>query len=159
MFHKSFTTVFAIALATSVFAQGAGISLSPSNHDTKLPVEVTADNLTVEQSSNTAVFKGNARVAQGDLRFGANSITVSYDSAGSTVSTITAVGDVLFTNGNETAEGQRATYTVATGQLILSGDVLLLQGPNAISGDRMRLDLNTNKAVVEGNVKTVLAPR
>ena len=145
-------------LASPLLGQGSGIALSTGAHDASLPVEITADSLTVQQSTNSAEFLGNARVAQGDLRFGADKITVFYDTEGQAVSQIQANGNVVFTNGAESAEARNATYTVASGAIILSGDVLLLQGPNAISGDQLRLDLTSSRAFVSGNVKTVLVP-
>lgn len=150
--------ISSIVLSSAILAQNSGIALSTDAHDATLPVEITADSLTVQQATNSAEFSGNARVAQGDLRFGADKITVFYDSDGQQVSQIQANGNVVFTNGAESAEAQTATYTVTSGAIILNGNVLLLQGPNAISGDQLRLDLVSNRAFVTGNVKTVLVP-
>jgi lipopolysaccharide export system protein LptA len=42
------------------------------------PVEVTADNLTIDQATGEAVFSGNVIVHQGDLRMAAGQVRVLY---------------------------------------------------------------------------------
>jgi lipopolysaccharide export system protein LptA len=146
-------------LGSAVVAQSSGISLGGSKHDATLPVEITADTLSVDQSSNSASFSGNARVGQGELRLGADQIAVRYDQSGGQISSVTAAGNVVFTNGVDMAEAANAVYDVATGGLVMTGNVLLVQGQTAISGDRMVLNILDNTARVSGNVKTVLTPK
>lgn len=147
-----------MALGPAALAQGTGISLSRTDVDSRQPVEVTADNLTVTQTENTAVFEGNAKVVQGELVLTADSITVNYNATQSAIDTVEAKTNVIFTNGTEVAEAQYGVYTVAAGTIKLSGDVVLVQGPNAISGDTLSLDLATSKGTMSGNVKTVFVP-
>ena len=162
MVFKNCIAVFAI-LVLGFFPGGAnaqtGIALSPVATDSNEPVEVTAENLTVEQETNTAVFTGNARVVQGQLIFSAQKILVRYNAEQSGIETVEASTNVTFTNGVEVAEAQSGTYNVGSGTILLSGNVLLLQGPNAISGDQLNLDLATNRGQMSGNVKTVFVPK
>lgn len=151
-------TLVATTLTHAAVAQ-TGIALSGPTHSTNQKVEMTADNLTVQQASNSAVFSGNAIVAQGAVRFSADTITVQYNPNGQAISDINASGKVVFTNGVESAEANSAQYNVTSNVVVLMGNVLLLQGPTAISGDRLRLNLSTNKATVSGNVKTVFTPK
>ena len=148
-----------VLLAGAAFAQGTGISITPTPVDNSLPVEVTADNLTVEQTTNSAVFTGNAKVVQGTLILSANSIMVHYNDAQSAIDLVEATTNVVFTNGAEVAEAQRGIYRVASGRIDLTGDVVLVQGPNAISGDALTLDLNTSKGTMTGNVKSIFIPK
>lgn len=148
-----------LGLATMAVAQGTGISISKTEVDRSQPVEVTADNLTVEQSTNSAVFTGNAKVVQGALVLSANSIMVRYNQEQSAIELVEAIDNVVFTNGAEVAEAQRGIYRVTTGRVDLAGDVVLVQGPNAISGDALTLDLATSKGTMTGNVKTVFIPQ
>ena len=151
--------VLAVFLAGPALAQGTGIALSPIEIDGSQPVEVTADNLTVEQDSNTATFEGNARVVQGELILAANKIKVQYNAEQSAIETVTATSNVMFTNGTEVAEAQNGIYRIGTGTVNLTGDVVLVQGVNAISGDKLNLDLKTNRGTMSGNVKTVFVPK
>lgn len=142
-----------------VLAQGTGIALSPIKIDASQPVEITADNLTVEQNSNSATFEGNARAVQGNLIFSAQKILVLYNAAQSAIERIEATKDVMFTNGSEIAEAQNGTYNVGSSTVNLAGDVVLVQGSNAISGDALKLDLKSNRGTMSGNVKSVFVPK
>ena len=74
------------------FAQGSGITFDTSSFDRNLPVEVTADSLTVSQDTGTATFSGQARVIQGVLRLGADEIIILYNADQSQIKEIRAVG-------------------------------------------------------------------
>jgi lipopolysaccharide export system protein LptA len=151
--------VIATCLGAAAGAQSSGITLGGGKHDATLPVEITADTLSVDQSSNSASFAGNARVGQGQLRLGADKITVLYDQTGGKIASVTATGNVVFTNGVDMAEARNAVYNVTAGGLIMKGNVLLVQGNTAISGDEMVFNVLANTAKVTGNVKTVLNPK
>ena len=155
---RSFALIAAFA-AGPVLAQGTGISLSPIEIDGSQPIEVTADNLTVEQDSNSAVFEGNARVVQGDLILAANKILVRYNAEQTGIERVEATSNVMFTNGTEIAEAQNGVYTIGSSSVKMSGDVVLVQGINAIFGDTLNLDLKTNRGTMSGNVKTVFVPK
>jgi lipopolysaccharide export system protein LptA len=155
---KSITLILVCAGMTAL-AQTSGLSLGGGNHDTSLPVEVTADSLSVDQASNAATFEGTARVGQGSLRLGADKIVVNYDQVGGQIVSVQATGNVVFTNGVDMAEAGTAIYRVSSGLLSMSGNVLLVQGTSAISGDQLDLNILANSAKVTGNVKTVLAPK
>jgi lipopolysaccharide export system protein LptA len=157
IFHS--IAVAAILATGPVLAQGTGIALSPIEIDGSEPVEVTADNLTVEQDSNTATFEGNARVVQGELILAANKIKVRYNAEQSAIESVTATDNVMFTNGAEVAEAQSGVYTIGSGTINMSGDVVLVQDVNAISGDLLKLDLQTSRGTMSGNVKTVFVPK
>lgn len=150
--------IFSILIPSIAWAQGASFSLGGSAHDNSLPVEVTADNLSVDQASSSAKFSGNARVGQGDLRLGADEITVNYNQDTSEIASVTAQGSVVFTNGVDSAESANAKFDVEAGVLVMNGNVLLLQGKNAFTGDSLSLDIIKSTANLSGNVKTVLAP-
>lgn len=148
-----------IGFTGPALAQGTGIALSPVSIDGSQPVEVTADNLTVEQNANSATFFGNARVVQGAMILAANKIEVRYNDEQSAIEQVVATSDVMFTNGVEIAEAQQGTYFVESGIVDLTGDVVLVQGVNAISGDALKLDIKTNRGTMSGNVKTVFIPK
>lgn len=152
------TALSALLFFTVLSAAETGISLNGARHDTSQDLQITADQLRIEQETNSAVFKGNAKVAQGDIRFSADKISIFYAQNSKSISNIKAIGHVVFTNSTETAEANSATYNVKENTIILRGNVLLLQGRHAISGDTIHLNLKTGKARVSGNVKTIIAP-
>ena len=75
----------AFILAATVFcssmsqAQG-NIAFGGLSHDSTLPVEITADQLQVDQTDGSALFKGNVVAGQGDMRLSANEMKVEYSS-------------------------------------------------------------------------------
>ena len=128
-------------------------------HDSSQPVEVTADGLTIDQTSGSAVFAGNVIIVQGDLRMAADRVEVVYgtnDAGRNDVREVIASGGVLMTRGTEAAEGREARYDIAAALLTMSGDVLVTQGQTAIAGDRMVVDMATGNGTVEGRVRTTL---
>jgi lipopolysaccharide export system protein LptA len=80
-------------------------------YDARQPVEVTADSLTIDQSTGQAVFSGNVIVHQGDLRMAAGQVRVIFtatrDGQPRRRSRSLATGGVLVTRGADAAEGQR----------------------------------------------------
>lgn len=154
--------LFALSIAflpVSVTAQGLDVAFGSLTHDSTLPVEVTADQLEVNQQAGTAIFSGNVLVGQGSMRLSANRVEVSY--AGSNgdptgrISNMVATGNVLLVNGAEAAEAQKAVYAVDRGSIVMSGSVLLTQGQNALSGELFVVDLGSGTGRMEGRVKTI----
>lgn len=127
--------------------------------DTSAPVEVAADNLSVNQGDGSAVFTGNVVIGQGDMRLSADSVTVVYAQGGqSRIRSLEASGNVTLVSGPDAAEAQAATYDVETGNVTLTGDVVLTQGQNVLTGDTMQVNLGSGTAQVQGRVRSILQP-
>jgi len=149
------TAVLSIALlASPVFAQ-TNINLGAVNADPNAPVEITADSLSIDQASGTAIFQGNVVLGQGDLRLSAGRVQVIYNDASGDISRLSASGGVTFVTDTEAAEAATAEYNLDAGTLVMQGDVLLTQGASAISADTMRVNLSTGAASMEGRVRTI----
>lgn len=154
-----------IVLALAVFApvaacaQAAEIAFGGLRADTALPVEVTADQLSVSQTDGTATFTGNVVVSQGDMRLSAQRVEVVYGSADrSRIERLHASGQVTLVSGKDAAEAADAVYTIESGAVEMTGDVLLTQGGNTISGQKLIVDLASGTGRMEGRVTTVLQP-
>lgn len=127
------------------------------------PVEVTSDQLQVDQVAGTALFSGDVLVIQGELRLAAPEILIAYirlpdGSVGSEVDTITASGGVVMVTPDEAAEAEQAVYSPIREEVVMTGNVLLTQGPNTLSGSRLVIDLVTGSGKMDGRVRTVLTP-
>lgn len=139
-------------------AQSANIALGTSAFDRSQQVEVSADQLSVDQSNGRAVFEGNVLVVQGEVRMSAGRVAVVYaqDGNGATgISSLQATGGVTFVTANDAVEAREASYSVENGTVQLSGDVILTQGQNAISGEQLFVDLNSGQGRMEGRVRTI----
>ncbi|MFN4157210.1 MAG: lipopolysaccharide transport periplasmic protein LptA [Gemmobacter sp.] len=144
--------------AAAALSQGAAIEFGGMKQDRTLPVEVSADSLTVNQTNGSAVFSGNVIAIQGELRLTAAQVSLIYVEGGGDIDTLTATGGVTLVNATEAAEAREAVYTLRTGSVVMTGNVLLTQGQNAISGQKLVIDLNTGTGVMEGRVQTVFTP-
>jgi lipopolysaccharide export system protein LptA len=153
--------LLAAALITAPFAAGAAgtdIAFAGLKTDTTLPVQVTADQLSVSQADGTAVFTGNVVVTQGAMTLQAGSVQVEYAKDQKSIARMLAKGDVKMVAGGEAASAQNADYAPETGILILQGDVLLTQGSSAIAGQTLTISLKTGLGTMEGRVTTTFTP-
>ncbi|WP_417258592.1 lipopolysaccharide transport periplasmic protein LptA [Celeribacter sp.] len=150
----------ALGLAThAATAQGTSVAFGGLKHDSSLPVEITSDQLSVDQSTGKAVFEGNVLIGQGSMRLTAGKVDVIYGVEGSgNISRLEATQGVTLTNGGEAVEASSARYDLDSSSVVLTGNVLLTQGANAISGDKMTIDLKTGVGMIDGRVKTILQP-
>ena len=142
----------ALALASlSTLAPAQGL-----RHDTSLPIEITADQLEVQQQEQLATFTGNVDAVQGDLVLSADRLRVYYYGEGqeapagasSSIRRIEAEGNVFVSSPQETAQGAAGVYDVASNQLSLEGSVVLTQDDNVIRGDRLEVDLVSGRSRV-----------
>ncbi len=155
--------LFAAALPAQIQAQGQStrIAFGGFSQDPRLPVEITADALEIDQADGTATFRGNVVIGQGEMRLGAAMARVEYKTGGDTTGEIRRMvlsGGVTLVNGSEAAEAKSAVYSIEDGRIVLSGGVILTQGRNALSADRLIVDLKTGTGLMEGRVKTILQP-
>ncbi|MEM6942868.1 MAG: lipopolysaccharide transport periplasmic protein LptA [Pseudomonadota bacterium] len=138
-------------------------------HDNTQPIEITSDALEVQQANNIAIFTGEVIAGQGTLRLTADRVEVFYDreeTQGDTgaIKRLRAEGNVLLSNGSETAKGAWGEYDVVAGMMRMGGSVILTQGANAINGESLVIDLNAGTGRVEGGgsaggrVKSVFSP-
>jgi len=116
---RTLSLVVALMFATPLAAQ-TNINLGGITTDASAPVEVAADNLTVDQDTGTATFTGNVQIGQGDLRLSAGLVEVVYGSDTGDIARLKASGGVTFVTATEAAEAQNADYDIAGGSLTLT---------------------------------------
>lgn len=145
------------ALAGSGLAQTA-INLTGLQQDTSLPVEVTADRLSVDQATGLATFEGNVVVLQGEMKISAGSARIEYMPDGKGIAKVLFDGRVMFATPSDAAEANEAVYTIASGEVVMTGDVLLTQGQTTISGNRLVYNLDAGTGSMEGRVQTTFVP-
>ncbi|MBI1417103.1 MAG: lipopolysaccharide transport periplasmic protein LptA [Limimaricola sp.] len=144
-----------LGIAAPAVAQTSTIKLGTLNADPTAPVQITADTLSVDQSSRTAVFDKNVRIDQGDLHISAGRVQATYAEETGQIAHLVASGGVTFATPTEAAEAANADYDLTTGRLVMTGSVLLTQGASAITADRMIVNVSDGNAQMDGNVKTV----
>lgn len=153
------TALLALGLAFSALpaaAQGAEVAFGSMQQDTDAPVEVTADELSVNQNDGTAIFTGDVLISQGEMKLSAARVLVIYAEGTQRIQRLEATGGVTLVSGSEAAEAERADYDIDAGTITMQGDVLLTQGESALSSQEMVVSLEDGTAQMTGRVRTVL---
>ncbi len=150
--------ILAALFAGPALAQQAGVRFGGLKQDTSLPVEVTADQLSVDQADGSALFTGNVLVKQGEMRMTAGSIRVEYAESGQGIARLLATEGVTLVSPTDAAEAAEAVYTIDSGLVVMTGNVLLTQGNAAISGETLNVNLRDGTGTMTGRVKTVFTP-
>lgn len=155
----AFFRVFLVSalLALSGAVAMAQVTFGGLNQDSSAPVEISADQLSVDQDNNSAVFTGNVVIGQGALRLAAPKVQVTYLSNGG-IGRLLATGGVTLVTATEEAEANQADYSLTDNMIVMSGDVLLKQGNNALSAQTMRVNLSDGTAQLDGRVRTIIQP-
>lgn len=155
--HITLVAAFMTSLAPMAVAQGTSLSFEGLNAVRGEPVEVRSDKLTVDNSSGTTTFSGNAVLGQGDMRLAAQTITVVYIRGDDTrISRLEASGGVTLVTAVEAAEALEAVYDIDAGTVRMTGSVILTQGPNVLSGDRLTVNLRSGQGQLDGRVRTII---
>ncbi|WP_163848054.1 lipopolysaccharide transport periplasmic protein LptA [Pseudooceanicola aestuarii] len=145
-----------VMASAPAMAQGANIAFGQAREDRDAPVEVEAENLSVDQNDGTAIFTGNVIIVQGEMRMTAPRVRIVYDEDGARVEEMRATGGVTLVSGPDAAEADSADYNIDRGDILMRGNVLLAQGQNTFASDRMAVNLDAGTAQLQGRVRTVL---
>ena len=134
-------TMAALVLA-AVPANGGAQTAAASGQ----AVAISADG--GEYTPEGFALRGRAEVIQGENRLRANSIN-GFVTAGD-LNRVEAFGDVYFVTPDQTMRGDRAVYTLADEEVVVTGDVILTQGQNVLTGGRLVYNTRTETARIEG---------
>ena len=145
-------------LVTPALAQQATIAFGDLAQDTTQPVEVTADQLAVNNADGTAVFSGNVQVVQGEMTLSAGEVQVKYGSTPGEIDQLVASGGVNVSNLGDAASADGAVYSVDSGVIVMSGNVVLTQGPSSMRGQELTINLADGTGIMGGRVTTTFVP-
>lgn len=149
-------------LAAALLAGGAAHaqSLGPGSDG---PMDITADELEVQNKACVSVWKGKAEALQGQARLRADVIRAYFKTKpGATAPTGTgACGDLIrieaegsvyyVTSKDQRVRGDAGTYDAGAETVTLTGDVVAVQGQNVLRGTRMVFNTNTGEGRMLGN--------
>jgi lipopolysaccharide export system protein LptA len=148
------------ALAAATF--GAGLASAQDSvsalkgHDSKAPIDLSADRAEAQDRADRAIFAGNVVVKQGELTLRTARLTLAYaNTNGIDINRIDASGGVTVTSPSETARGDFAVYDLNEGLITMVGNVRLERGGSFLSGGRLTIDLDTGRAVMDGGLRGV----
>lgn len=125
-------------------------------HNSRAPIDLSADRAEAQDRSDRAIFAGNVVVRQDDLTLRTARLTIAYASSdGIDINRIDASGGVIVNSPSETARGNFATYDLDAGLITMVGDVRLERAGSSLSGGRLVIDLNTGRATMDGGLRGV----
>ena len=157
-----FKPILAAAAAFSLTLLGSGIALAQDGvsalkgHDSKAPIDLSADRAEAQDRADRAIFAGNVIVKQGELTLRTARLTVAYaNQNGLDINRIDASGGVTVVSPSETAKGDFAVYDLNEGLITMVGNVRLERGGSYINGGRLTIDLDTGRAVMDGGLRGV----
>ncbi|MFC7054333.1 LptA/OstA family protein [Hansschlegelia quercus] len=153
------------------------------------PTNIEADNLEVRDQQQAAIFTGNVLMTQGVSTLKSRKLTIYYynksdrpaaaapvkqgetkapgaaatPESGREIKRMEAEGDVVVTQNDQKATGQRGVFDTQANTAELFGGVVVSQNDNVIRGDRLHVDLTTQTSRVEsgaaGRVQGIFKPR
>jgi lipopolysaccharide export system protein LptA len=154
--------IFAAAAALAAALLGSGIALAQDGvsalkgHDSKAPIDLSADRAEAQDRADRAIFAGNVIVKQGELTLRTARLTVAYaNQNGLDINRIDASGGVTVVSPSETAKGDFAVYDLNEGLITMVGNVRLERGGSFLNGGRLTIDLDTGRAVMDGGLRGV----
>jgi lipopolysaccharide export system protein LptA len=157
------------ALVSAAPAQTFSDAFAGFGSNTQEPIQIEARELEVEDKTNSATFKGDVVVSQGETQLKTQTLRVFYDgSAGGNVqqqiSRLEASGRVYISSKDQTATGDEASFDMQRQIMEMTGkEVVLSQGPNVVVGNKLIVNLKTGKADLQapksGRVKVLIQPK
>jgi lipopolysaccharide export system protein LptA len=145
----------AMSLAAGLASAQDSVS-ALKGHDSKAPIDLSADRAEAQDRVDRAIFAGNVVVRQGTLTLRTARLTLAYASEdGIDINRIDASGGVTVTSPSETAKGDFAVYDLEDGLITMVGNVRLERGGSYLSGGRLTIDLDSGRAVMDGGLRGV----
>ena len=146
--------------------QGPANALQGFSKNRDEPVQIEAASLEVRDKDKVATFSGNVHVIQGDTDLRSKTLVVFYEDDGSKgagikaaqpgpggsskIKRLEASGNVLVTQKDQTATGDKGVFDMKTNTITLIGNVVISQGQNVLRGERLVVDRETGVSRMEG---------
>jgi lipopolysaccharide export system protein LptA len=144
--------VAAMSGATLAYAQDQISALK--GHDSKAPIDISADRAEAQDRADRAIFAGNVVVKQGELTLRTARLTLAYATQnGLDINRIDASGGVTVISPSETARGDFAVYDPQDALITMVGNVRLEREGSYLTGARLTIDLDTGRAVMDGGLR------
>ena len=153
-------TVLAAALLAGPAAHAQ--RLGPGSGDG--PVDITADELEVQNKTCVSIWRGKAEALQGETRLRADVLTTYFASKGGAAKDATigagacgdllkmeAQGSVYYVTPQQRLRGDAGVYDAQNETVTVTGDVIAVQGQNVLRGTRMVFNTRTGEGHMMGS--------
>ncbi len=136
-------TCLAVALLLFGAATPAAAQLIAAQ-DSKEPIDITGD--AAEFQDEFAVWTGNVRVVQGPAILTSERLEAVLTDEGD-FETITAIGSVRYSNGEEAITGERAVFNNEARTIVITDNVIVTQGKQVMSAGKITYWVDTGKVL------------
>lgn len=150
-------TALALALALASVPALAHAQEDPAGfgglaEDAGAEVEITADDLEVDENDQTALFSGNVLIVQGGLEMRAPQVLANYGEGGpSDLESFTASGGrVEMEFDDQTAVADQARYDFADRVLTMSGNVVVTNPTGTVNSAQLVIDTRAGTSSFSG---------
>jgi lipopolysaccharide transport protein LptA len=146
-------------LAGVVLLAGAGRGVAePTAEVLKTQTVITSDTLMFDYGRRLAVFDGNVVVKDTDLTLTADKLKASF-TEDNDIEFMEAVGRVVLVQGDRKGECAKATYSAASGQIVLTAKpgkkVVLRRSRDFLQGDEVIINVNSEKVICRPGMLTI----
>ena len=165
---KPWRTLAAGAALAGCLGAAAQAQIAPTSNG---PIDITADNGTLVNSTCEATWSGAAEALQGNSRLRANVIKAflkrkppsaaaqpgpagagNPSDCGAT-ERIEADGNVFYVTPDQVAHGDHAVYSADADQIVMTGNVVVVQGTgekrSVVRGDKMTIHVSTREVTID----------
>ncbi len=152
------TVAITLLLAAGLAVGAEGVYSGMRRDPQAGPTVITADRLEFDYNAYIAQFEDNVVVTDPEFRLTADVMVVYFENTNE-VKRVVAVGNVFLQSGDMTAVCGKATYTRATGQVLIEeGTPVVTKGENRITGEKMAIWLKEQRVVVHAGVRLEAQP-
>ena len=153
------------------------------------PIQIEAARLEVRDKKKQATFMGSVKVVQGDTTMTSKTLDVFYENSdqgappppansrtaaktapiqtatpgptgSSSIKRLEARGNVVVTQKDQIATGERGDFDMRTNTVVLSGKVVVTKGQDVLRGERLIVNLTDGVSRMEGGrVEALFEPK
>jgi len=164
-----------LARVSALAQQGPSNALQGFSTNRDKPVNIKAASLEVRDKEKVATFSGDVHVVQGDTDMQCKTLVVYYEDnskdskesvkaaqpgpAGQ-IRRMEARGNVVVTQKDQIAYGDRGDFDMRTNTVVLSGKVVVTKGQDVMRGERLVVNLTDGVSRMEGGrVEGIINPK
>jgi lipopolysaccharide export system protein LptA len=151
-------------VAAAVLAMGGIAHAQGLGPNAEGPIDITADELEVQNKACTSVWRGKAEMLQGEARLRADVLKAFFQTKpaapGASATGSGACGDMIrmeaegnvyyVTSKNQRVRGDAGVYDAQNETVTLTGDVVAVQDQNVLRGTRMIFNTQTGEGRMVG---------
>jgi len=120
----------------------------------KSKVSIESDQMELFEKTNQAIFRGNVRARQNDVRLNSTNLIATFaktKNGGTDVTWLeTKGGGVKIITRSQTITGDRMKMNVKANTAVVTGKVTVTQGTSVVKGEKLNVNLNTNESKFSG---------